>query len=207
MGCPSAGALWQHSHSAARYADFGRGGRLPSEVFDILGLRVIVSAASDADVPHTSKAAACLHIEHIIARLFATIPSRRKDYITFPKENGYRSLHLAVHLSAAAGAAADNVDTVEIQVRSDEMHVAAEHGESAHSAYKGGLDRLHTSRLKDWSTELMRVRPVAGAPWCANVLVCCQCRVVATECAALAGVLCNASNAVDSALGRAAAFG
>jgi (p)ppGpp synthase/HD superfamily hydrolase len=160
--------------TCSRPADFQRGGRTASEVYDVLGLRIIVAATAASSLTSVDMEEACLHVEEVVNSLFKPVRHRRKDYISSPKANGYQSLHFAVqatsnHLSGATGrfelhtgaeGTAAVVETVEVQVRSDDMHVAAEHGASSHFAYKGGLDRVQTHHLQDWTKELMRVRPL-----------------------------------------------
>ena len=181
---------WQSRRPLAACADFARGGRQLAEVYDLLGMRVIVSAAAGRSPSAADKAAACLHVESVVASLWETIASRRKDYISAPKTNGYQSLHLAVRaggdgaggaggdgaatlVAAVGGMATGAVDTLEVQIRSDEMDVAAESGASAHFAYKGGLSRGQGQRLQDWTGELMSVR-VACALVQAAVLRMCR---------------------------------
>ena len=145
---------------------------------DVLGMRVIVYASEGSSAGDFAKAQACKRIEHLVHTIWATNPLRRKDYITQPKTNGYQSLHLAVyipqaeqdgeqlrrhaeHTEHAATAGADGrlhpVDTMELQIRSDAMHGAAEQGTSSHFAYKGGLGAAQTQRLQDWTGALMQV--------------------------------------------------
>ncbi|KAK7240494.1 hypothetical protein SO694_00111088 [Aureococcus anophagefferens] len=57
---------------------------------------------------------------------------RVKDYISFPKPNGYQSLHASLRREAE-----DQV--VEVQIRTAWMHEVAEHGMAAHWLYKDGL--------------------------------------------------------------------
>lgn len=130
-----------------------------AEVYDVLGMRIVVDAAPDCSPSLVDLEAACHEVESIVNSLWPPIPDRRKDYITRPKTNGYQSLHTAVQVpcKSAALEEAGDVCSVEIQIRSAAMHVAAEHGDSAHFAYKGGLDAVQTVRLQEWTQQLMQV--------------------------------------------------
>ena len=86
-------------------------------VLDVRALRVIV-----ADVP------ACYAVLGRVHELFRAIPGELDDYIARPKANGYQSLHTVVEDREGR--------TVEIQIRTEAMHEHAEHGISAHWAYK-----------------------------------------------------------------------
>ncbi|MCI0565835.1 RelA/SpoT family protein [bacterium] len=87
------------------------------KIYDIVALRIIVPTVAD-----------CYKALGDIHALMRPLPGRIKDYIAFPKPNGYRSLHTTVF--------ADDGGTVEIQIRTEEMHREAELGLAAHFAYK-----------------------------------------------------------------------
>lgn len=87
------------------------------QLTDINAFRVIVD-----DVESCYWALGVLH------RRWQMVPGRFKDFISTPKRNGYRSLHTTVMF-------AQNM-RVEIQIRSTDMHRAAEYGLAAHWAYK-----------------------------------------------------------------------
>jgi GTP pyrophosphokinase len=86
-------------------------------VLDLTALRVIVP-----DVP------SCYAVLGRVHERFRAVPGELDDYIARPKANGYQSLHTVVE--------DDDGKPVEIQVRTQEMHEHAEHGVSAHWAYK-----------------------------------------------------------------------
>ncbi|MEA2701324.1 MAG: hypothetical protein QOE22_33 [Candidatus Parcubacteria bacterium] len=88
-----------------------------TKIHDIAALRVIVPTIDD-----------CYTALGAIHSLWKPLPGEFKDYISFPKPNGYQSLHTTV-LTADAG-------IVEMQVRSEEMHQAAQFGIASHMAYK-----------------------------------------------------------------------
>lgn len=89
------------------------------EVHDLLAFRIIV--------PETDHCYLALETVH---RLFDPEPFRFKDYIAKPKANGYQSLHTSVR---------HRDDLVfEIQIRSVDMHRAAELGRAAHWRYRAG---------------------------------------------------------------------
>ncbi|MBK8376115.1 RelA/SpoT family protein [Sphingorhabdus sp.] len=87
------------------------------QLTDINAFRVIVD-----DIESCYRALGVLH------RRWQMVPGRFKDFISTPKRNGYRSLHTTVMF-------AQNM-RVEIQIRSADMHQAAEYGLAAHWAYK-----------------------------------------------------------------------
>ena len=93
-------------------------GRDADGILDRVALRVVVGTVGECD-----DALALIHAQHV------AIPGELDDYIRAPKPNGYRSLHTAVRLAEPPNAA-------EFQVRTREMHAAAERGVAAHWLYK-----------------------------------------------------------------------
>ena len=93
-----------------------------SEIHDASGLRVLVEEVKD-----------CYAVLGVVHNLWAPIPREFDDYISRPKANLYRSLHTAV--IGAEG------KTLEVQIRTHEMHRDAEIGVAAHWRYKEGSRR------------------------------------------------------------------
>ncbi|EAY96654.1 hypothetical protein OsI_18568 [Oryza sativa Indica Group] len=125
-------------------------GRRPEDVNDILGMRVILDprpgggGGGDGDGGDR----ACLRTHEVIKAMWKDVPARTKDYITRPKGNGYRSLHVAVDMSEP-GPEGKKRPLMEIQVRTREMDMAAVGGQASHALYKGGLtDPEEAKRLK-----------------------------------------------------------
>ncbi|MEO0817246.1 MAG: bifunctional (p)ppGpp synthetase/guanosine-3',5'-bis(diphosphate) 3'-pyrophosphohydrolase [Pseudomonadota bacterium] len=95
------------------------------DVADIFAFRVII----DGDVSE------CYRVLGILHTLWACLPDRFRDFISVPKQNGYRSLHTTVRASGNR--------RVELQIRTEEMDESAENGVAAHWNYKNsqyGLD-------------------------------------------------------------------
>jgi GTP pyrophosphokinase len=111
-----------------------------SELYDIRAIRVLVK-----DIP------SCYTVLGVVHQLWPSIPSEYDDYIAHPKGNDYRSLHTAV-------LGPDN-RTLEIQIRTPQMHEHAELGVAAHWRYKeGGSSDASFERKVAWMRQLLEQR-------------------------------------------------
>ena len=118
-----------------------------TQIHDIAALRIIVPTIDD-----------CYSVLGLVHSLWKPLPGEFKDYIAFPKPNGYQSLHTTV-LTPEAG-------IVEVQVRTKEMHQRAQFGIASHMSYKllgkeapkGAFQRLSFPWIRDLLPTLLNFR-------------------------------------------------
>lgn len=87
------------------------------DVYDLMAMRIIVATVEE-----------CYQAMGVVHTLWRPLPKRIKDYINFPKPNGYQSIHTTVISGSGK--------IFEIQIRTEAMHQAAEYGIASHIAYK-----------------------------------------------------------------------
>jgi GTP pyrophosphokinase len=99
-------------------------------LYDIRAVRVIVRNVRE-----------CYTVLGVVHDLWTPVEGEFDDYIAQPKPNDYKSLHTAV--------VGPEGKTLEVQIRTDEMHQHSEHGVAAHWRYKEGgrADKAFDSKI------------------------------------------------------------
>jgi GTP pyrophosphokinase len=112
------------------------------ELFDVRAVRIVVASIPD-----------CYAALGVVHGLWHNVPAQFDDYIATPKQNLYRSIHTAV--------IGPQQMSVEIQIRTREMHEQAELGVAAHWQYKDGgpRDRDYARKI-EWVRRMLE--PVAA---------------------------------------------
>ncbi len=116
-------------------------GRDFADIYDLVGVRILVDSVRD-----------CYAALGIVHSKWSPVPGRFKDFIAMPKFNMYQSLHTTV--------IGPEGKPVELQIRTHDMHRAAEYGVAAHWRYKQGSqskdrpdDFAWLRQLVDWQRE------------------------------------------------------
>lgn len=130
-------SIWRKMQRKGK--DFG-------EIFDMRAVRVLVNDIRD-----------CYAALGVVHSLWQHVPGEFDDYIATPKENNYRSIHTAV--------IGPEGKTVEVQIRTHDMHNQSELGVAAHWRYKEGAkhDKAFDDKIA-WLRSLLEWKDeVAGA--------------------------------------------
>ncbi|MDP2641855.1 MAG: RelA/SpoT family protein [bacterium] len=101
------------------YKKYLRYGKDFEKIYDINAMRLLVDSIAD-----------CYQALGIIHGRWRPLPNRIKDYIAFPKPNGYQAIHTTVFVGDG--------NIVEVQIKTNEMHRYSEYGIASHLSYKGG---------------------------------------------------------------------
>jgi guanosine-3',5'-bis(diphosphate) 3'-pyrophosphohydrolase len=108
-----------------------------NQVFDLIAFRIVVDNIRS-----------CYQTLGMIHSLWKPIPGRFKDYVAVPKANRYQSLHTTV--------VGPYGQRMEIQIRTQEMHLIAEEGIAAHWKYKeGGAQQQNEGERFAWLRSLL----------------------------------------------------
>lgn len=119
-------------------------------ILDLVSMRIILRSSED-----------CYRALGIVHSIWKPMPGRIKDYIAFPKPNGYRSIHTTVF--------GPEEKKIDIQIRTVEMDEEAEHGIAAHWFYEAEGKKSVTKKLDgkrfSWVSQLQEWQKAhAGAP-------------------------------------------
>jgi GTP pyrophosphokinase len=110
------------------------------KLYDIRAIRVLVESVAE-----------CYAVLGLVHDLWQPISGEFDDYIAQPKANNYQSLHTAV--------IGPEGKTLEVQIRTREMHTASEHGVAAHWRYKEGASH-QTAGDKKFESKIAWLRQV-----------------------------------------------
>lgn len=120
------------------------------EIYDLFAVRIIFKPS-----PLIPERTQCWHIYELVTDLYPSRPDRLRDWITYPKPNGYEALHTTVMGPEGMW--------VEVQIRSERMNEVAEHGVAAHwkHNYLTEDESVSDEKFENW---LKRIRDALSSP-------------------------------------------
>ncbi len=110
------------------------------EIYDIFAIRIIIESE-----PENEKSD-CWRVYSVVTDLYKPKPDRLRDWISFPRSNGYESLHTTVMSPTGKW--------VEVQIRTRRMDEIAEKGYAAHWKYK---ERGAESNVDEWIRKVREI--------------------------------------------------
>ncbi|MCU7835752.1 MAG: bifunctional GTP diphosphokinase/guanosine-3',5'-bis pyrophosphate 3'-pyrophosphohydrolase [gamma proteobacterium symbiont of Taylorina sp.] len=117
-----------------------------SEVYDVYAFRIIVDSVDS-----------CYRTLGSVHALYKPVPGKFKDYIAIPKVNGYQSLHTILFSPFGV--------SIEVQLRTRDMHRVAENGIAAHWGYKEGDGNggvIAQTKARKWLKSLLDLQQNTG---------------------------------------------
>ena len=117
-----------------------------NEVYDLFAVRVIFTPDEDSKESERDQ---CYHIFSIITGIYRYKADRVRDWVKYPKNNGYEALHCTLMSNTGVW--------VEVQIRSKRMDEIAEKGIAAHWSYKkdGGTENI--SEMDKWISKIKEI--------------------------------------------------
>ena len=109
------------------------------EIFDVFAIRIILDSKDEK--------ADCWKVYSIVTDFYIPNPERLRDWISYPKQNGYESLNTTVMSPTGKW--------VEVQIRTERMDVVAEKGLAAHWKYKEKTE--NDTRLDKWISDIREI--------------------------------------------------
>jgi guanosine-3',5'-bis(diphosphate) 3'-pyrophosphohydrolase len=125
------------------------------QVYDIFAIRIIL------DVPIPKEKLSCWQAYEVVTSLYRPHPGRFRNWVSYPRSNGYQSLHATVMSN-------DGV-WIEVQIRTKRMDEMAEKGYAAHWKYKKASNMQHIHGLDTWLSQLRTA--LEEKSHCSNELV------------------------------------
>ncbi len=117
---------------------------LPFEqVYDVFAIRIVL------DVPESREKLSCWQAYEVVTSLYKVHPNKLRDWLSYPRHNGYQSLHVTVMSNEGVW--------VEVQIRTKKMDAIAEKGNAAHWKYKEVRKIEHIPGLDTWLNQIRTV--------------------------------------------------
>lgn len=118
------------------------------QIYDLYAVRIIFD--QDYNNNYETERDQCYHIFSIITGLYRYKADRMRDWVNYPKSNGYEALHCTLMSNSGAW--------VEVQIRSERMNEIAEKGIAAHWSYKkDGFAEENVSEMDKWITKVKEI--------------------------------------------------
>ena len=113
------------------------------EIYDLYAMRIILKG-----IPREHEKEECFKVYAMISGTFSPNPTRFRDWITHPKNNGYESLQTTVMTPIGRW--------VEVQIRTERMDTIAEKGMAAHFLYKEAHPEEHIENnpVEEWLAQI-----------------------------------------------------
>jgi GTP pyrophosphokinase len=121
------------------------------EVYDLFAVRIIFKPS-----PVISERTQCWYIYELVTDIYSSRPDRLRDWITYPKANGYEALHTTVMSPEGMW--------VEVQIRSERMNAVAEQGVAAHWKHNYLTEDEELSADDKFENWLGRIREALSSP-------------------------------------------
>ena len=116
------------------------------QIYDLYAVRIIFDPGENTTETERDQ---CYHIFSIITGMYRYKADRVRDWVNYPKNNGYEALHCTLMSKAGIW--------IEVQIRSRRMNEVAEKGIAAHWAYKKDGFAGNESEMDKWITKVKEI--------------------------------------------------